>query len=214
MAIVWYKELGEEAKVAVWKIEETEQELKSSLILKDQELAFVDMIRKGKRTLHWLASRVLLRKLLNLNETEYLDTRLDEHDKPFIFNKSYHFSLSHSAEYAAAIVSRDHLVGCDLEQIHEKIIRIEEKFLSKEEIAFTDHSQKVNHLYATWSAKEALYKLYGKRNVSFKDNIHLHPFEFHSPGEIRACIQKDYFFKNFLVHYEILDGYMLAYVKD
>jgi len=214
MSIVWNKELGEDTRLAIWKIEENEEELKCLLVLNDQEKNFVEGLRNGKRTLHWLASRVLLRKLLNLDTSESLDTRIDEHEKPYIFNKSYHFSITHSFDYAGVIVSRDHLVGLDIEQINDKIIRIEDKFMSEEEKGFIDPNQKIQHLYACWSAKEALYKLFGKKNVSFKENIHIHPFPYSPKGIMRASLIKDQFFKNFEIYYEWFDGYMLAYVKD
>jgi len=214
MAIVWYKDLGEETRLAIWKIEESEEDLRKKLVLNTQELLFVDGIRNGKRTLHWLASRVLLRQLLRLGPEEYLDTRLDEHEKPFIFNKSFHFSISHSYDYAAVMVSRDHLVGLDIEQMSDKIVRIADKFMSLEEQSFISDSDRVAQLYACWSAKEAVYKLYGKKTISFKEHIHVHPFSFVGKGDISASLHKDSFFKNLLVHYEVFEGYMLAYLKD
>lgn len=214
MSIVLNLELGEETRLAIWKIEEGEQELKGLLVLNEQEKIFIKGLRNGKRTLHWLASRVLLRKLLHLEPSEILDTRIDEHEKPFIFNKSYHFSISHSFDYAAVMVSRDHLVGLDIEQINDKIVRIEDKFMSEEEKSFIEPQHKIEQLYACWSAKEALYKLFGKKTVSFKENIHLHPFQYQRMGEMGACLVKRDFFKNFCIHYQWFDGYMLAFVKD
>jgi phosphopantetheinyl transferase len=214
MSIVWIKELGEETRLALWKIEEGEEALQKMLVLNDQETLFINGIRSGKRTLHWLASRVLLRNLLGLNPTEFLDTRIDDQDKPFIFNKSFHFSISHSFEYAGVMISRDHLVGMDIEQINDKIVRIEDKFMSEEEKKFIEDSEKINHLYACWSAKEALYKLFGKKTVSFRENIHLHPFHFQKKGTIDASLSQKHFFKNFKIDYEVFDGYMVAYVRD
>lgn len=214
MSLVWIKDLKEETRLGIWKIEEGETELKNKLILNEKESAFFEDLKKGKRTLHWMASRVLLRKLLSLKKGEFLDTQLDEHEKPYILNKSFHFSLSHSFGYAAAIVSPHHLVGCDIEQIQEKILRIADKFLSEDEINFISQRETIKHLYACWSAKEAIYKLYGKKTISFKNHIHLHPFHISDKGEINASLQKDRFFKNLKVDYQVIEDYMLAYVVD
>ncbi len=211
MPIIWSKVINEETRLAVWKIEESEEELKGLLVLNPQEISFVQGFGSSLRALQWLASRVLLRKLLNANDTEWLDIQVDEHDKPFIQNKKYHFSISHSKDYVAVMGSRIHWVGCDIELIHPKIRKVERKFLSDIERKFIDSQSPIPHLFACWSAKEAVYKLNGKKGVSLKDHIQIQPFAIHFWGEIQLVLSSEGVMNHHMAKYEIFEGYMLAY---
>ena len=53
--------------------------------------------------------------------------------KPFLADEAFHFSISHCGEYVAAIVSKTNRVGVDIEVISEKVVRIKDKFLKREE---------------------------------------------------------------------------------
>ena len=88
-----------------WKIEETEEQLVSGLQLKQHELDVIASLSNGKRALHWLSTRLLLRTMLNT--TEYIDCQMDDHGKPYLVNSDTHISLSHSYDYAAVIISKD-----------------------------------------------------------------------------------------------------------
>ena len=68
MALVYLRELDDQTKFAIWKIEETADELLDKLQLDDVERSKLEQFSKGKRTLHWLATRVLLRHMLQTNE--------------------------------------------------------------------------------------------------------------------------------------------------
>src|SRR5690606_3060959 len=184
MALVYHKQLDAKTAFALWKIEETAEELFSQLQLKAHETAYLDNINKGKRYLHWLSTRVLLRKMLG--DPSYIDCLADENGKPYLTNFPYYISLSHSFEYAAVMISEDKEVGIDIEQIQHKIDRIAGKFLKDSEREFISTENRTEHLYVCWCAKEAVYKLQGKRNVSFKDHILLQPFELQQKGTLHA----------------------------
>src|SRR5690606_40641885 len=68
MGLVYLRELNSETKLAIWRIEETADELLSRLQLDEREKARLESFGKGKRTLHWLATRVLLRYLLKTED--------------------------------------------------------------------------------------------------------------------------------------------------
>jgi 4'-phosphopantetheinyl transferase EntD len=66
-------------------------------------------------------------------------------------------------------------VGIDVERVAEKLVRIAPKFLSESE---KQHGQTdLKRLCTYWCAKEALYKLHGTRQLSFKDEINIHAFD-------------------------------------
>ena len=212
MPISFYEDINPDTSIALWKITESAADLEGQLQLKEHELKILKSLGKEKRNLHWLATRVLLRKLIKTNE--YIDFRVDENGKPFLANHPHHISLSHSNGYAAVMVSKTRKVGIDIEVIKTKIERVQSKFLSNDELRFIDEKNRINKLYVCWCAKEALYKLNGKRETSFKDHIHLSNFEFKEEGMLEARIEKDNRLKKYTVNFKKFEDYMLGYVCE
>src|ERR1700761_2602799 len=151
MAIAYRKQVDSDTEFALWKIEEKAEELYSQLQLDEHEMAYVEQLSLGKRHLHWLGVRVLLRTMLNTSE--YIDCKIDAHGKPYLVTIPYHISLSHSFEYAAVMISKSSPVGIDIEQIREKVERIADKFMSPSEMELIGDADRVRHLYAAWCAK-------------------------------------------------------------
>lgn len=211
MAIAYRQRIDEDTEFALWKIEEQADELYNKLQLNSQEKAYVEQIGNGKRNLHWLGTRVLLRKMLNTEE--YIDCRVDEHGKPYLFTLPYHISLSHSFDYAAVMISKKRPVGIDIEQIKQKVERIAHKFMRPVELGFIDQAHKIEQLYVCWCAKEAVYKCYGQKEVSFVDNISLKPFDFDRQGGVDARLHKGDVDLNYTVGYLQYEDYMVGYVK-
>jgi len=211
MAIAYRQRIDDDTEFALWKIEEKADELYVQLQLDEQEKDYVEHISNGKRHLHWLGTRVLLRKMLITND--YIDCKVDEHGKPYLVTLPYHISLSHSFDYAAVMISKKGPVGIDIEQIKEKVGRIAHKFMRPEELAFIKEPHQIQHLYACWCAKEAVYKCNGEKEVSFIDNITLQPFSFESQGIINARLQKGAKNLDYKVQYLQYEDYMIGYVK-
>lgn len=201
-----------DVELGVWKITESPEELESQLMLSETERNYYHSLRAGSRSLQWLSSRVLLRQMIKA--TDFIDVRIDRHDKPYLYNFPHHFSISHSHQFAAVMISECCLVGIDIEEIDPKIERIAQKFLSPIEMTFLQPVQRMEQLYACWTAKEALYKLYGKKGVSFKDNILLSPFTYSDNGQVVATLALDEFYKQFTIHYKIHENFMIAWVVD
>lgn len=210
MALAYYKHLDGTSAFGVWKIEESAEELYAQLQLNAEEKAYIETLNNGKRNIHWLSTRVLLRKMLNTNK--YIDCQVDEHGKPYLVNFPHHISLSHSFDYAAVIISEDKPVGIDIELVKNKIVRVANKFLVDDELAFIDPKHRIEHLYICWCAKEAVYKLQGKKNISFKDNIKLQRFPFQEEGSFTATLEANQECTAFDVHYEAFKDYMIGYV--
>ncbi|MFM6975727.1 MAG: 4'-phosphopantetheinyl transferase family protein [Sphingobacteriaceae bacterium] len=212
MGLSYQKNIDQNTSFAVWKIEETEQELYAQLQLDEREKAYFETLQHNKRSIHWLSTRVLLRKMLQTDE--YIDCQVDEHGKPYLVNFPHHISLSHSYDYAAVMISEKKLVGIDIELIKPKIERLADKFLSPQEMAFIHPAQAVNHLYVCWCAKEAIYKLQGRGNVSFKEHIHLQPFSYRDAGQLHAELKLENKHWPLEVHFEKFGDYMLGYVSS
>jgi 4'-phosphopantetheinyl transferase len=211
MAIAYRQRIDDDTEFALWKIEEKAEELYNQLQLDKGEKDYVEQISNGKRHLHWLGTRVLLRKMLITND--YIDCKVDEHGKPYLVTLPYHISLSHSFDYAAVMISKRNPVGIDIEQIKEKVERIAHKFMRPEELAFVNENNKIQHLYACWCAKEAVYKCNGEKEVSFIDNILLQPFNFEPRGTIKAKLHNNNKNLGYNVEYLQYEDYMIGYVK-
>ncbi len=210
MAIAYRQQVDDDTEFAIWKIEEEPEELYKQLQLDEGEKAYYEQLKAGKRNLHWLGTRVLLRKMLKTDE--YIDCKVDAHGKPYLVSLPYHISLSHSFDYAAVMIGKDP-VGIDIEQVKEKVERIAHKFMRKEELGFISDQYKIPQLYVCWCAKEAVYKCFGQQEVSFLDNILLEPFNFEGHGLVEAHLIKDDVNLHYEVNYMQYHDYMVGYVK-
>ncbi len=214
MALAYLKELDAHSRVALWKIEESEEELVAMLQLDAQEMAKLETLAKGKRTLHWLATRVLLRYLLQT--PDYIHCPSDGNGKPYLPDFPFEISLTHSYDYAGVMLSNaGGACGIDLEIVKEKVVRIKNKFLKPEELDFMkDDAHFVDQLYACWCAKEAVYKLQGNRGVSFYNDMLIEPFKYTPQGVMKLALRKNDKTQTFNVFYERFNEYMLGYVVE
>jgi 4'-phosphopantetheinyl transferase len=212
MALVYLRELDEYTKFAIWKIEESAETLLSGLQLDTREKATLDSFGKGKRILHWMTTRVLLRYLLQTDE--YIDCPSDENGKPYLVNFPYKISLTHSFDYAAVMLSSKGEVGIDLEIVKDKVARIQHKFLKPEELAFIQEENSIEQLYACWCAKEAVYKLQGNRGVSFLENMTIRPFDYQAQGVLQLELTTPTYSHTYDVHFEKFGDYMLGYAVE
>lgn len=212
MAIAYRHRVDDDTEFALWKIEEKAADLYKQLQLDEHEKAYFEKISTSKRHLHWLSTRVLLRAMLRTEE--YIDCKTDIHGKPYLVNLPYHISFSHSFDYAAVMISKNGTVGIDIELIKEKVERIAEKFMRPEEMAFINTDEhRVQHLYICWCAKEAVYKCYGQKEVSFVNHISLAPFKFAKEGNVDARLHKGAVNIEYKVEYLQYEDYMIGYVK-
>ncbi|RWU06258.1 4'-phosphopantetheinyl transferase family protein [Pedobacter chitinilyticus] len=213
MPVVFDLKIDAHTELAVWKIEESHDQLMAGLQLKQHELEIIDSFKSDKRALQWLSTRLLLRTMLDTKE--YIDCQMDDQGKPYLVNYDYHISLSHSYDYAAVMISRDpqKKVGLDMEIIKHKIKLIRHKFLSDVELAQKQIGDNIHGLYVCWCAKEAIYKWHGRKELEFKRDIHIKPFKLRDEGELTAVVDLPKGVKELNVNYfKTDDGYMLGYV--
>jgi phosphopantetheinyl transferase len=204
------RRINQSTILGTWFINESWEELFGKAFLSENELAEFDTFRNDNRKRQWLAYRMLIREMLGMN---YL-LIYDADGKPHI-NEPWHFvSVSHSKDFAAVIVSKDRAVGIDVEVVHSRIEKVIGKFLSEDEIAALGSTNRLEKLYVYWSGKEALYKLDGKGAPDFSHQILFGPFEYETSGTVSGRIIRPGDEKLFLVNYEEMSGYMLAYTIE
>jgi len=213
MPIVFNKNIDDHTILAVWKIQESEAELTAGLQLKQHELDFISSLNNGKRLLHWLSTRLLLRTMLNTND--YIDCRMDDHGKPYLVNRDYEISLSHSYDYAAVMISKDKKVGVDIEIMKDKIELIKHKFLSVDELQQAQLDTSIEGLYVCWCVKEAIYKWNGRRGLELKKDMFVRAFDLAEAGDVEAVVSlPDRKQPLSASYFKTSDGYMLAYVMN
>ena len=140
MPLFYQQNINATTRLAIWKIEESEIFFSDTIPLQRE-------ITHPHKRLQHLAGRYLLRFLFP--SFPYSDIQIAATKKPFLTNEQFHFSISHCADYAVAIVSSTHRVGIDIEVPSEKVVRIAHKFLSEKEIAnfkFPISNQPINQL--------------------------------------------------------------------
>jgi phosphopantetheinyl transferase len=83
-----------------------------------------------------------------------------------------HISISHSGN-SVVMMRADFPCGIDIERVHERVSKVRHKFLSDEELTLTAGS---DHYVLTqyWTAKEAMFKVYGSEEVFMRSNIFVH----------------------------------------
>jgi phosphopantetheinyl transferase len=213
MPIFFQQDIDESTKLAVWKIEETEDFFLEHVPLQRE-------ITHPHKRLQHLAGRYLLQYLFPdfpISLIKIADTR-----KPYLENEAYHFSISHCNDYAAAIVSSSKRVGVDIEVPTPKVQKIMHKFLHEEEqlmfyretgsTALTNQNQ-VEKLTLLWNAKEAVFKWWSYGNVDFSEMIRLQPFTLQPHGMIEGAFVSDRVLP-LQLHYKILDGVSLAWIAN
>lgn len=212
MPLVKVTDINDNTRMGVWHIREDREffldNLKSRLI----DLAPPKVDGESYRFLEYLASRHLIQELANENGGLVLNK--DEFGKPFVMNIPYHLSLSHTKDYAAVIVSKKHNVGIDIETVHPRVEKVADKFLNMDERTTLNGHTSIKALTLCWSAKESIYKLYGKKSLRFKEHIHLEHPSTADEGNFMGYLHKSDYKRSFKVQHEMVADNVLTYIVD
>lgn len=166
--------ISNECVAALQAITEDEPTLRAGLLLTNGEQEELAGITHPAQRVEWLACRVAICQLIEAQGGRYGGLQKDEYGKPFPIGLPWHISLSHTSGWAAVAVHQSRPVGIDIEPIRDQFRRVVPRVLSADEIAHAAGDP--NRLAIYWCAKEALYKLYGKRQLTFREHLHVDPF--------------------------------------
>lgn len=167
MALALVKEISPSTSFALWHINEELSDLHAMYPFAEGERLDYEAYKADSRKAEWLAARLALRVLMKKNGLEEGEIIKDEFGKPHIAQSTAHISISHTRHWGAAALSTTP-VGIDIELPRMQIERIAPKFLHAGEAwARAD----VGKLTQVWCAKEALYKLHGKTQLSFAEQL-------------------------------------------
>jgi len=205
----FFKKKLDRAALGVWEITESVEQLLNGVNLSEKELLHYSYLRSDSRRKQWLSYRLVLPHIVNIGELTGIE--YDEHGKPYLNNGIRHISISHSGKFSALIASPTSPVGIDIEQLNPKIFKIAHKFLNNSELRIVFSKNAMEGLFVIWAAKEALFKLFGNRNLQFKDNITIHPFEFEGEGIITGEINNQEETTIYQLHYMMLQDYVMVF---
>lgn len=159
-----------------WKIQENESYFRERLILWPEEQKVLSSVRAENKRLQWLASRLVIRELKQ--PRGQVISISAEDGKPLLKGLDVHVSISHTETLAAAILSEDLLPGIDVEDMNRDIPSVVRKrFLHRLEFQHI-HSFREDQAgffsVLAWSAKETMFKVLGRKGVSFQEDLLLH----------------------------------------
>lgn len=210
MSLIVEKKIGKTGKLGVWKIEEPLHLLLQTLKLTDKEKFKLETLKHDSKKTQWICCKKTLEHLLE----KEIEIAYDTNGKPFINESNQHISFSHTTNYSAVII--DELpTGIDIEMNKPKILSIASKFLDKKEIATLNHQPKESiiraHIY--WGAKEALYKLYGNKQLIFAENLKIGDFD-HSPqtGQLQGSILINDVENKYKLEFQKIKDSILVYI--
>ena len=115
-----------------------------------------------RRSEHLAWRRVVRRELGRGISISYNEVGAPEVDTP-----NTHISVAHGAGCVAVAIS-DQRVGIDIESRERDFARASSRYMSEHEAQL---STKDWWPAAVWTAKEALYKLFGRRGVELRDEL-------------------------------------------
>jgi phosphopantetheinyl transferase len=129
MPLITQLNLDAETKLGCWHLTESEEWFSRFVSVQRH-------ITHPHKRLQHLGGRFLLKYLFPDFPSELIAQAPTK--KPFLPGDSFHFSISHAGDYAAALVSKRNRVGVDIELFQPKITTILHKFIASEERAAFD----------------------------------------------------------------------------
>lgn len=154
---------GDGFRGGIWKITEPWEELCCLLPRKEHHRAFIlQHFRLEKRRLEYAAVRALLFALTG----EDREVLYHPSGRPYFDGSPCHLSISHTAGYAAVLLSREGRAGIDIEACSPRVLRLREHIIGAEE-----HAEGVFALLLHWSAKETAFKLLDEEGIDFAEHL-------------------------------------------
>lgn len=201
--------LSDGAVLALWEITEPADELLTRLNNYKFDSSPIPS-SNPVRTLPWLASRLLI---CELYENETVELLKDAYNKPSLSvnNKSWKISITHCGNLAGVLIHPNAETGIDLEKHDSRISRVKHKFLTEEELKFAGADTDTLKQTIIWSAKEALYKIYGKKELDFRKHLHISHFNPETDKKITGIILKNEIRIQTEIQIRIIGNFVLTY---
>ena len=186
-------------KAGIWELSESPLELTKYFQFTPLEKSEFKKINAPKRQIEYLATRLLLQKLLG-RKTEI---NYQPDGRPVLQESQLNVSISHSANLVVVLLA-DTACGVDAELKNRNIDKVAKRFLHPEEmmhIELSGNRQFLQILY--WCAKEAIFKCSCQHGILFDQQIKINPFD----------IKDEFFFKGTLFSENPIENYSLQFIE-
>src|SRR5690606_34674546 len=121
MPLIKIENISPHSSWGIWEISEPLEDLSGQLDLEKEGDRFENVANEWKKR-EKTAGRLVLKKILESWGETYEGTGCDLRGKPFLNQKNYFVSISHSHGLAVGIVDKISKIGIDIELIKEKIV--------------------------------------------------------------------------------------------
>ncbi|MEP1035134.1 4'-phosphopantetheinyl transferase superfamily protein [Ekhidna sp.] len=199
MPLLLNKEIDDQSAYAVWNIQETFLEL--PYLSPEPFPADLNPVRQAE----WIVGRILVKSLCKKFGIEFKGINKEENGKPYLNGSKVHISISHSFPIAAAMIHLEKPCGIDMERPRDKHEYVKMKYLHSSEMQYKDDLQR---LCTIWCAKEVIYKIFGRKFLSLKDEIQV---SFESDSIMKGEILKKGHEETHIIYYEWVKEYLLAF---
>lgn len=196
--------------IGIWNLNDSVDELYKHCQLSDSEKLKFDSLIAERRKKEFLATRLLLHKLLGKNQ----QINYEEVGKPFLKSSSKNISISHSADFVTIFISERN-IGIDVEQTTRNIDKVAKRFIHPKEQEFIEtleNQQLAKILF--WSAKEAIFKCSRSQGILFNKQICIKPFLLKTEGDFEGILQIDEDKIIFYLHYLFLKNNVMVYCVE
>ena len=173
MPLVHSENITDACRLLVWRLTETEEALRD-MLPSCADLNELSTISHPQKKREWMAGRIVLAHIVAEAGEVFKGTWKDEYGKPFLVDSAQQVSITHTLDYVAAVIHPTLPVGIDMEKKNDKLIRTARKYLNENELVEAEDS--LSKLCIYWCGKEALYKLNGRNQVSFRQAISVDSF--------------------------------------
>ena len=198
--------IDDRTKVLIWKIEESEDDLRKGVDLTSNCRERLSVMSSEIHRRGFLSVRQLLKAAGYRTDQLYYNASGRPH-----LEDGRHISITHSFIFSGIIIS-DQPLGIDIEKQREKIGRIADKFIDYE-YGFLRKDQ-VRALTVVWCIKESLYKLFATEGLSFKEHTRVIPFSLNQ-GHAKAWVQYGSQMEKFKLKFLEFEGFTAAWaLKD
>ena len=169
MPLIRIDSIGENARLALWKMSERVEELPHPNHI--DLTAFCSASRLKEK----LTTYALIKELTGLDS---LELSYASSGKPLL--DGFEISISHTIGWAVVVLSQNTPVAVDIEYRSERVTRITDRFIRADEDKSSVDIQLIN-----WSAKETMYKLFSEEQLQFHE-MRLQQFTSSNAGKIRV----------------------------
>lgn len=134
----------------------------------------------------------------------------DDDGKPHLHDSPFYVSISHTTGYSAAI-AHPSPCGIDVQSIVPRIRRLARKFVNDREREYLRGEHELVQLHLIWSAKEAMYKAYGRRKLDFREHLHVDLSAFDTTQQTAtAYLEIEGVWMDFEVAFRIFDDFVMV----